>query len=106
MQSVHRDDGAGLYRLQARVTTGRARRERPGALLARRTRTMKLCSSDARSRGQPWPLSQRKVERTGTLSLGGNMFRVNGCKAAGDWAGEVVRAVGDRISPPSCMGYA
>ena len=31
--------------------------ERPGALLARRTRTMKLCSFDARSKGQPWPLS-------------------------------------------------
>ena len=31
------------------------RRERPGALLARRTRTIRLCSSDARSRGQPWP---------------------------------------------------
>src|SRR6266850_2425870 len=42
----------------ARATRGlrRMRKERPGALLARRTRTMKLCSSDARSRGQPWPL--------------------------------------------------
>jgi len=30
--------------------------ERPGALLARRTRTVKLCSFDARSKGQPWPL--------------------------------------------------
>jgi hypothetical protein len=28
-------------------------RERPGALLARRTRTVKLCSFDARSKGQP-----------------------------------------------------
>ena len=28
----------------------------PGALLARRTRTMKQCSSDARSQGQPRPL--------------------------------------------------
>ena len=27
-----------------------------GALLARRTRTVKLCSFDARSKGQPWPL--------------------------------------------------
>ena len=44
--------------LCARTTRGLRgmRRERPGALLARRTRTMKLCSSDARSRGQPWPL--------------------------------------------------
>jgi len=31
-------------------------RKRPGALLARRTRTMKLCSSNARSKGQPRPL--------------------------------------------------
>jgi len=31
-------------------------RERPGALLARRTRTIRMCSSDARSRGQPCPL--------------------------------------------------
>ena len=30
--------------------------ERPGALLARRTRTMKRCSFDARSKGQPRPL--------------------------------------------------
>ena len=30
-------------------------REWPGALLARRTRTIRMCSSDARSRGQPWP---------------------------------------------------
>jgi hypothetical protein len=35
---------------------GRMGKEWPGALLARRTRTMKLCSSDARSKGQPWPL--------------------------------------------------
>ena len=30
--------------------------ERPGALLARRTRTIRMCSFDARSEGQPWPL--------------------------------------------------
>jgi hypothetical protein len=30
--------------------------KRPGALLARRTRTVKLCSFDARSKGQSWPL--------------------------------------------------
>jgi hypothetical protein len=34
-------------------------REQPGALLARRTRTMKLCSFDARSEVQPWPLLYR-----------------------------------------------
>jgi outer membrane lipoprotein carrier protein len=31
-------------------------RERPGALLAHRTRTIGMCSFDARSKGQPWPL--------------------------------------------------
>ncbi len=31
-------------------------RERPGVLLARRTRTIRMCSFDARSKGQPWPL--------------------------------------------------
>jgi hypothetical protein len=30
--------------------------EWPGALLARRTRTLRRCSFDARSKGQPWPL--------------------------------------------------
>jgi hypothetical protein len=42
----------------ARATRGlrKMREERPGALFARRTRTMKLCSSDARSKGQPRPL--------------------------------------------------
>jgi len=35
--------------------------ERPGALLARRTRTVKLCSFDARSKGQPWPLPLGQV---------------------------------------------
>ena len=32
---------------------GRIGQERPGALLARRTRTFRKCSSDARSKGQP-----------------------------------------------------
>ena len=45
------------------------RREWPGALLARRTRTMKLCSSDARSRGQPWPLPWRELTRIRRSSL-------------------------------------
>ena len=30
--------------------------EWPGALLARRTRTIRMCLFDARSKGQPWPL--------------------------------------------------
>jgi len=34
--------------------------ERPGALRARRTRTVKLCSFDARSKGQPGPLPLKK----------------------------------------------
>jgi hypothetical protein len=36
-------------------------REWPGALLARRTRTIGMCSFDARSKGQPWPLSYREM---------------------------------------------
>ena len=31
-------------------------RKRPGAFLARGTRTIRMCSFDARSRRQPWPL--------------------------------------------------
>jgi len=38
---------------------------RPGALLAHRTRTMKRCSSDARSKGQPWPLLLGEVWEIG-----------------------------------------
>jgi hypothetical protein len=51
----------------ARATRGlrRMERERPGALLARRTRTMKRCSFDARSKGQPWPLPYREVKKIG-----------------------------------------
>jgi len=30
--------------------------KRPGAFLARGTRTIRMCSFDARSRRQPWPL--------------------------------------------------
>jgi hypothetical protein len=44
--------------------------ERPGALLARRTRTVKRCSFDARSKGQPWPLPQWKVEESEGPRLG------------------------------------
>ena len=47
-----------------------ARGERPGALLARRTRTIRMCSFDARSKGQPWPLPYGEVERVGWPSLG------------------------------------
>jgi hypothetical protein len=56
----------------SRATRGLRRmgRERPGALLARRTRTVKLCSFDARSKGQPWPLSSREVMRIGRPSPG------------------------------------
>ena len=39
---------------------GRKRRECPGALLARRTRTIGMCSFDARSKGQPWPLPKER----------------------------------------------
>ncbi|MEP6889421.1 MAG: hypothetical protein ABI955_01845, partial [Nitrospirota bacterium] len=46
-----------------------SRGERPGALLARRTRTMKLCSFDARSKGQPRTLPYREVVRIGEALL-------------------------------------
>ena len=45
-----------IFRARATRGLGRTRREWPGALLARRTRTVKLCSFDARSKGQPWSL--------------------------------------------------
>jgi len=52
-----RSEGGGwsLMIFCARTTRGLRRmgRERPGALLARRTRTVKRCSFDARSKGQP-----------------------------------------------------
>ena len=41
------------------------RRERPGALLARRTRGLGRPSFDARSRGQPWPLPSILGRRSG-----------------------------------------
>ena len=44
--------------------------ERPGTLLARRTRTVKLCSFDARSKGQPWPLPLGQVGKFGRPSHG------------------------------------
>jgi hypothetical protein len=43
--------------------------ERPGALFARRTRTMELCSFDARSKGRPWPLPLREGIRNRTALL-------------------------------------
>ena len=46
-------------------------KEQPGALLARRTRTIRMCSSDARSRGQPWQLPPVLGRRTGEEDNGG-----------------------------------
>jgi len=45
--------GRPLAKWTSKLGTGR---KQPGALLARRTRTMKRCSFDARSKGQPRPL--------------------------------------------------
>ena len=54
----------------ARATRGLRKmvREWPGALLARRTRTIRMCSFDARSKGQPWPLpnGRLRIGRHGT----------------------------------------
>jgi hypothetical protein len=61
-------------------------RERPGALLARRTRTVKLCWFDARNKGQPWPLPLEKYrEFEGSLST----------RAVGDQAGDPVEYRGE-----------
>ena len=64
--------GWSLMIFCARATRAlrRMRREWPGALLARRTRTVKLCSFDARSKGQPWPLPLGQVRKFGRPSYG------------------------------------
>ena len=46
------------------------KRERPGALLARRTRTFRKCSFDARSKGQPRPLPFKKCMKNRTTLIG------------------------------------
>jgi hypothetical protein len=71
---------------RARATRGlrRMRRERPGALLARRTRTFRKCSFDARSKGQPRPLPPMKGIRNRKA-----LARANGTsRRASGWAGE------------------
>jgi len=73
--------------------------ERPRALLARRTRTMKLCSSDARSEGQSGDSLGREglmVQRRKQEALA----RANGTsRRASGWAGEKVARSGRSISP-------
>jgi hypothetical protein len=63
-EQKRREGGWRLMISCARATRGlrRMERERPGAFLARRTRTVKLCLFDARSKGQPWPLSYRGMD--------------------------------------------
>jgi hypothetical protein len=68
-------------------------REWPGALLARRTRTIKLCSSNSRSRGQPWPLPQYKFSELKVLARAKGTSR----RAVG-WAGEKVERSGRSVS--------
>ena len=52
-------------------------KEWPGALLARRTRTMKLCSSDARSKGQPRPLPLSEHIRSRKASLDVRTYEIS-----------------------------
>ena len=47
------EDQSGPIPEEVTSKLGGKGKERPGALLARRTRMMKLCSSDARSKGHP-----------------------------------------------------
>jgi hypothetical protein len=63
---------------------GKDEREWPGALLARRTRTIRMCSFDARSKGQPRPLPLRKGIRS-WKALATGKGRVS---ARPGWAGE------------------
>ena len=82
---------------RARATRGlgRMRRERPGALLARRTRTVKRCSFDARSKGQPRPLPLREVYGVEGLAWANGTSR----RASG-WAGENVARSWDHPTHP------
>jgi len=52
-----------LVHSRARATRGlrRMKREQPGALFARRTRTVRRCSFDAHSKAQPRPLPPRET---------------------------------------------
>ena len=63
---------------RARAARGlrRMRRERPGALLARRAPTRKQWSLDARSKGQPRPLPLREVEKESEEPSPGRMARL------------------------------
>src|SRR5437016_7956786 len=46
---------SAVMNLKSYKKRGKRKESSQGALFARRTRTMKLCSFDAHSRGQPWP---------------------------------------------------
>jgi len=85
-------------------------REWPGALRAHRTRAMKQCSFDARSKGQPRALPQREMKRNGRPShglmarLGKSIAKQSEGRAgkkisASGWAGETVARSGRSIRP-------
>jgi len=80
------------------------RRERPGALLARRTRTMNLCSFDARSEGQSDDSPGREgvmVQRRKQEALA----RAKGTsRRAIGWTGEKAARSGRSISPHPWRG--
>jgi hypothetical protein len=71
------------------------RGERPGALLARRTRTIRMCSFDARSKGQPATPLKKGIEKLEGPRLG--YWHVSACQ----WVGgeKVVRSRKSSISP-------
>src|SRR6185503_11400927 len=77
-----------MFPLLAQRAASKERGERPGALLARRTRTFRKCSFDARSKGQPGHSPKeghRKIEDWKALA------RVNGTsRRASGWEGEKV----------------
>src|SRR5438132_14184232 len=68
-------------------------------LLARRTRTMKLCSSDARSEGQSGDSLRRESVMLQRRKQGA-LARANGTsRRASGWAGEKAARSGRSISP-------
>ena len=68
--------------------------------LARRTRTMKRCSPDARSEGQSGDSPEGKVGNTGRPRLG--YWHVSACQ----WVGENDARSGRSISPHPLRGDA
>jgi hypothetical protein len=62
------------------------KREWPGALLARGTRTIGMCSFDARSRGQPRPHPSREMRNVGRPSIDARSVGGEGMEGHPRWS--------------------